>query len=82
MPRKPRLHVPGGIYHLILRGDNHQPFFFSHSNRLDFESLVEGGVARDARRVHAYCWMTSRLHLAILSIIPVGNRFKSDQVSK
>ncbi len=40
MPRKPRLHVPGGIYHLILRGNNRQPFFFSDSDRLDFELLV------------------------------------------
>lgn len=65
MPRKPRQHVPGGIYHLILWGNNRQPLFFSHSDRLDFESLVEGGVARYACRVHAYCWMTNHVHLAV-----------------
>ncbi len=65
MPRKPRLHVPGGIYHVILRGNNRQPLFFSASDRLDFESLVEGGVARYACRVHAYCWMTNHVHLAV-----------------
>ena len=35
MPRKPRLHVPGGIYHVIFLGNNRQSLFFSPSDRLD-----------------------------------------------
>ena len=30
MPRLPRLHVPGGCYHLVLRG-NHREDLFSHA---------------------------------------------------
>ncbi len=29
MARKPRLHVPGGVYHVMLRGNGGQEIFFS-----------------------------------------------------
>ena len=55
MPRKPRLHVPGGIYHVILGGNNHQSLFFSPSDRLDLEGLIGGGVERYG------CWARSSI---------------------
>jgi len=33
MPRKPRLHVPGGLYHAILRGNGRQAIFFADFDR-------------------------------------------------
>ena len=67
MPRRPRLHVPGGLYHVILRGNGRQTIFFDADDRRRWESLIEEGVSRYAHRVHAYCWMTNHVHLAIQS---------------
>jgi len=33
MPRRPRLHVPGGIYHVVLRGNHRQRIFDTRGDR-------------------------------------------------
>ena len=65
MPRKPRLHVPGGLYHVVLRGNNRQALFFSVADRLRLQQLVAKSCRRLGNRVHAFCWMTNHLHLAV-----------------
>lgn len=65
MPRKPRLHVPGGLYHVILRGNGRQTIFFDSSDRLRWEALIDEALNRYEHRLHAYCWMTNHIHMAI-----------------
>jgi len=65
MARKPRIHLPGGVYHVMLRGNDGCVIFKSNEDRLIFESLLEEGVNRYEHRIHAYCWMTNHVHLAI-----------------
>ena len=65
MPRKPRIHVPGGFYHVILRGNARQNIFFSARDRQFWESLLETALARHDHRLHAYCWMTNHVHMAV-----------------
>ena len=65
MARKPRLHVPGALYHVILRGNARQDIFFAPENRRCFYELMSEGVARFGYRVHAFCLMTNHLHLAL-----------------
>ena len=65
MARRHRLHVPGGLYHVILRGNDRQTIFFDANDRYRWESLLEEGVSRYSHRIHAYCWMTNHVHLAI-----------------
>ena len=73
MPRKPRVHFPGAIYHSILRGNNRRNIFFSDEDRQKFYSLLEEGVSRFAYRIHAFCLMTNHIHLAIeISDIPIS----------
>jgi REP element-mobilizing transposase RayT len=67
MARKPRLHVPGGLYHVILRGNARQDIFFRVEDRSRFYELMAEGVARFGYRVHAFCLMTNHLHLALQS---------------
>ena len=33
MPRPPRLHVDGGFYHVILRGNHREAIFFNSEGR-------------------------------------------------
>ncbi|MEO7387096.1 MAG: transposase [Gammaproteobacteria bacterium] len=65
MARQPRLHVPGGFYHVILRGNHREPLFGADRDRAYLNALVTDVVARFGLRVLAYCWMTNHLHLAV-----------------
>ena len=65
MPRKPRQHVPGGGYHVILRGNHREPLFGADRDRAYLNALVGDVVARFGLRIFAYCWMTNHLHLAV-----------------
>jgi len=65
MARKPRIHVPGALYHVMLQGDNGKKIFGSDADRKYLESLVAEGVQRFGHKVHAYCFLPDRLHLAI-----------------
>lgn len=73
MARQPRLHVPGGFYHVTLRGNHRQAIFFSESDRNTLDWLVAEALTRYAARLHAFCWMTNHLHLLVqISDIPLG----------
>lgn len=65
MARKPRLHLPGGIYHVILRGNARAAIFFDDEDRHCFHDLLAEGVSRFGYRVHAFCLMTNHVHLAL-----------------
>ena len=65
MARKPRIHLPGGLYHVILRGNGGQPVFLTDKDRYRFYLLLQEGTCRFGYRVHAFCLMTNHIHLAI-----------------
>ena len=65
MARKPRLHLPGGLYHVMLRGNGGQAIFFSDADRYHLYLLLQEGVERFGHRIHGFCAMTNHLHLAV-----------------
>lgn len=65
MARKPRLHVEGGFYHVILRGNGGEKIFFTNSDRYRLFSLLQEGTERFGYRLHAYCLMSNHIHLLI-----------------
>ncbi len=65
MARKPRIHIEGAFYHVMLRGNAGQNIFNSSAHFLAFEELIEEGVERFGHHIHAYCWMKNHVHLAI-----------------
>ncbi len=65
MPRKPRIHLPGGFYHVILRGNGRQDIFFTATDRDMWQALLQKGLGRYGHRIHAYCWMTNHIHMAV-----------------
>jgi len=65
MGRKPRLHVPGGLYHVILRGNDRQTIFFSDKDYGRWTKLIARGLARYLHRIHAWCWMPNHVHIAL-----------------
>ncbi len=65
MARKTRLHVPGGVYHVILRGNGGRDIFFEPADRHFFYDLLDAGTERFGYRVHGFCLMTNHLHLVL-----------------
>ncbi len=65
MPRARRHFFPGATYHVILRGNQRQPIFYSDDERERFCQLLAEGVERYDHHVVAYCLMTNHIHLAV-----------------
>ena len=65
MARKPRIHYPGAVYHVILRGNARQDIFFDDKDRYRFYLFMQEGVERFGHRVFAFCLMTNHIHLAL-----------------
>lgn len=65
MARKPRIHFPGAVYHVILRGNAGQSVFFDDADRCRFYLLMQEGIEKFGYRVHAFCCMTNHIHIAL-----------------
>lgn len=65
MARPARVHVDGGIYHVIMRGNAREPIFFDGDDRHQLNRLIGEGLDRYDCRLHAFCWMTNHIHAAI-----------------
>jgi putative transposase len=65
MARKARLHVPGGLYHIVWRGNEQRDIFFDEQDRERFYALLSEGVARFGYRAHGFCLMSNHIHLAL-----------------
>lgn len=73
MARLPRLHLPGGFYHVTLRGNHQKPIFFRPTDYKLLGEIVAEVTAAQRTRVHAFCWMTNHLHLLMqVSDVPLG----------
>jgi putative transposase len=65
MPRKPRAHVAGGIFHVTSRGNRGVPVFVDEATRLRFLRMLKRTIARSNWRCLAYCLMTNHFHLVV-----------------
>jgi len=65
MGRPIRVHVDGGIYHVIMRGNAREPIFFDGNDRQQLNQIIADGLERYDCRLHAFCWMTNHIHAAI-----------------
>jgi REP element-mobilizing transposase RayT len=65
MPRKSRIHYPGALYHVILRGNAGDTVFFDEVDRCRLYLLLQEGTERFGFRIHAFCCMTNHVHIAL-----------------
>lgn len=65
MARKPRVHYPGALYHVTLRGNDRQTIFFCNSDRFLWESILVTALDRYEASVHGYCWMHNHVHMIV-----------------
>jgi len=65
MARKTRIHYPGAVYHVILRGNAGQNVFREDQDYLRFNRLIGEGHNLYKHRIHAFCLMPNHVHLVI-----------------
>ncbi|HSS26786.1 MAG TPA: transposase, partial [Usitatibacter sp.] len=72
MPRAPRIDFPGLPQHLIVRGNDRKPIFFSDADRLYFLKCL--GEARSQRScdVHSFVLMPNHVHILATSRAEYG----------
>jgi putative transposase len=63
--RDPRIQEPGGIYHVISRGNNGEPLVRDDADRATWLAMLARTVTTFAWRLRAYCLMTNHYHLAL-----------------
>ena len=77
MPRQRRLHVRGGLYHAMLRGNHRQSIFGGRVDYLRFETILAEALDRYAASLIAYCWMPNHVHLAVqVADAPLGDMMR------
>ncbi len=65
MARKPRIHFPDAVYHVIVRGNCRQDIFIDDHDRYRFYLLLQAGTERFGHRIHAFCLMSNHVHLVV-----------------
>ena len=65
MPRSPRIHAPGAMYHVTLRGNHRQDIFFTPDDRNLLTLIITEIIVDCGAQFHAYCYMTNHVHALI-----------------
>ena len=65
MARRPRIHFPGGLYHVITRGNRIQGIFLDEKDMKKFLAYLVEYKSRRPFRLYAYALMKNHLHLLV-----------------
>jgi REP element-mobilizing transposase RayT len=63
MSRKPRVHFPGALYHVISRGNRKQGIFLNEKDLKTFLAYLSDYKGRYPFRLYAYALMKNHVHL-------------------
>ena len=79
MPRKPRFYLPDMPAHVMQRGHNREPVFFSDQDYLEYLRCLKHAAVNYGCKVHAYVLMTNHVHLLVTpeSKDSIGQLFQS-----
>ena len=65
MARKPRYLLPGVPQHVIQRGYNRDPCFYSEQDYIRYLVNLREAAERNQVAIHAYVLMTTHVHLLV-----------------
>lgn len=65
MARKPRIEFPGGLYHVISRGNNRRPIFRDDVDRKQFLEFLTRCKKQHGFRLLAFVLMNNHIHLLV-----------------
>ena len=63
MPRRPRIDLPHITQHVVQRGNDRQPCFFTSSDYERYRSDLREITLHEGCEIHAYVLMTNHVHL-------------------
>ena len=63
MPRRPRMYLPGLLYHIVQRGNNREACFFDPDDYQRYLEFLVESLHRYDVSLHAYVLMTNHIHL-------------------
>ena len=72
MPRRPRMYLPGIPAHIVQRGNNREPCFFSDDDYRFYLDRLGQVLKRYRVQLHAYVLMTNHVHLLMTPEDTVG----------
>lgn len=78
MPRKPRVHFPGAIYHVVARGNGKQTIFHDQQDFLKYLFILQDALSVLPFHILAYALMINHVHLLVeVEAAPLGLFIKS-----
>ena len=72
MPRKPRFNLVGIPQHVIQRGHNREPCFYSEQDYRRYLDDLKEAAKKNECRVHAYVLMTNHVHILVTPMMDHG----------
>jgi putative transposase len=84
MPRRPRIHLDGIPLHIVQRGHNREPCFFTEEDYSSYLHWLSQALGESECSLHAYVLMTNHVHLLLTPkkaeavpklIISLGRRY-------
>ena len=72
MPRKPRFNIVGIPQHVIQRGNNREPCFYSEQDYQRYLKDLSDSAKKHDCRIHAYVLMTNHVHLLVTPMVEHG----------
>ena len=72
MPRKPRFNLVGVPQHVIQRGNNREPCFYSEEDYHRYLSDLQTSARKFNCRIHAYVLMTNHVHILVTPLAEHG----------
>lgn len=63
--RRPKIHTPNSIHHVMVRGNNRHKIFFAHAYYEYFLQIIADATSKYHCQILAYCLMTNHVHLII-----------------
>ena len=66
MPRKPRFSLPGIPQHIIQRGNNREPCFYSDNDYHRYLHNLHDALKHNQCSLHAYVLMINHVHLLVV----------------
>jgi REP element-mobilizing transposase RayT len=70
MPRRPRVQLAGGVYHVTQRATDRELLFLDDVDRVGFLHLLARTVLRYRWELHDYCLMSNHFHLLVRTLEP------------
>jgi len=65
MARQPRFTIPGIAQHIIQRGNNREPCFYTEEDYFRYRNDLIDAAKKNQAIIHAYVFMTNHVHLLV-----------------